>query len=191
MDDWQQLAKENGLPGFYFVGQAVNDIEIQKIMKLGFDGVNIVRKDDFHSFWRYNNIFVKYWNKFQRLLGRAPYHYDYGEIYHSFIQHNGLERQNNIFPTLIPNWDHSPRSGKRGVVFYNSTPFLFQMHAEEAIQVIQDKPDEFKLLFLKSWNEWGEGNYIEPDYKYGRGYIEALRKALLCPSKIFVASKNE
>ena len=35
-----------------------------------------------------------------------------------------------------------------------------------------------KLIMLKSWNEWGEGNYMEPDIKYGRGYINALRKAI-------------
>ena len=34
------------------------------------------------------------------------------------------------------------------------------------------------LVFLKSWNEWGEGNYMEPDLKYAHGYIEALRNAL-------------
>jgi hypothetical protein len=31
---------------------------------------------------------------------------------------------------------------------------------------------------LKSWNEWGEGNYMEPDLKYGKGYIKALRLAI-------------
>ena len=31
---------------------------------------------------------------------------------------------------------------------------------------------------LKSWNEWAEGNYMEPDLKYGKGYIQALRKAI-------------
>lgn len=29
---------------------------------------------------------------------------------------------------------------------------------------------------LKSWNEWGEGNYMEPDLKYGKKYILALKK---------------
>lgn len=62
--------------------------------------------------------------------------------------------------------------------FYNSTPELFKLHAQDALSVIENKPDEFKLIFLKSWNEWGEGNYMEPDIKYGRGYINALKEAL-------------
>ena len=35
-----------------------------------------------------------------------------------------------------------------------------------------------KALFLKAWNEWGEGNYVEPDQKFGHGYIQAIRKAI-------------
>ena len=178
MEDWQRLSREYGLPGFYFIGQAINDMEISQILTLGFDGVNIVRKNEYKHLWRYNNSIIKYWNKMLRFLGYAPYHYDYKKIYHTFIQKDGLECKDNVFPSLLPNWDHSPRSGKRGEVFYNSTPALFRKHTEDALQVVKDKPDELKLLFLKSWNEWGEGNYMEPDIKYGRGYIHALRKAL-------------
>ena len=32
------------------------------------------------------------------------------------------------------------------------------------------------IVFLKSWNEWGEGNYMEPDLKYGKKYIETLKQ---------------
>ena len=35
-----------------------------------------------------------------------------------------------------------------------------------------------KIVFLKSWNEWGEGNYMEPDTTFGRQYIEKLAEAV-------------
>jgi len=35
-----------------------------------------------------------------------------------------------------------------------------------------------QLVMLKSWNEWGEGNYIEPDKRWGRKYLEVLRDVL-------------
>jgi hypothetical protein len=31
------------------------------------------------------------------------------------------------------------------------------------------KPEEDQIIFIKSWNEWAEGNYLEPDMKYGKG----------------------
>ena len=48
----------------------------------------------------------------------------------------------------------------------------------DALEAVKDKPSEEQIILLKSWNEWGEGNYMEPDFKYGHGYIEALRKAV-------------
>ena len=31
-----------------------------------------------------------------------------------------------------------------------------------------------KIIFLKSWNEWAEGNHLEPCEKWGKSYLEAL-----------------
>ena len=44
--------------------------------------------------------------------------------------------------------------------------------------MIKDKPEQEQIVMVKSWNEWGEGNYMEPDLKYGHGYIDALREAI-------------
>ena len=58
-------------------------------------------------------------------------------------------------------------------------PKVFEKLLRNAIELIKDKDDEHKILFLRSWNEWGEGNHVEPDLKYGKGYLEALKKCLL------------
>ena len=178
MSHWQQLAFKHDLPGFYFIGQATSDIDAKKILDLGFDGVNISRKDDFLKSYRYTNPISKYINKAIRAIGGAPYHYDYKHIVHTFIQQNGIEQHDNIFPTLLPNWDHSPRSGKRGIIFHNSTPELFKKNILDALNVTKDKSEDMRIIFLKSWNEWGEGNYIEPDLKFGKGYINIMNNIL-------------
>ena len=84
----------------------------------------------------------------------------------------------DTIPTIIPNWDHSPRSGAKGVILTGATPQLFRKHVEEIINLIKDKKEEERIVFVKSWNEWGEGNYMEPDLQFKKGYIEALRRAL-------------
>ena len=87
-------------------------------------------------------------------------------------------RQRNVIPVIVPNWDHTPRSGSKGLVMTNPHPKYFKQLAMRALDMVKDKPEEERIIMVKSWNEWGEGNYMEPDLEYGHGYIEALAEAL-------------
>ena len=44
--------------------------------------------------------------------------------------------------------------------------------------MVKNKSSENQLIFIRAWNEWGEGNYLEPDTDTGLGYLEAIRSAL-------------
>lgn len=94
---------------------------------------------------------------------------------HIFVPEDKWE---NVYPTLFPNWGHSPRSGKRGRVYVGSTPGLFKEQVKNALTLLEGRPEDHRVLFLQAWNEWGEGNHIEPDLKFGHGYIDALYEAL-------------
>ncbi|MCK4664404.1 MAG: glycoside hydrolase family 99-like domain-containing protein [Bacteroidales bacterium] len=37
---------------------------------------------------------------------------------------------------------------------------------------------EKKIIFIKSWNEWAEGNYLEPDLQWGARYLEVIKDVL-------------
>ena len=102
-------------------------------------------------------------------------HIDYAKIIRNYYVEN--DKMENVYPTIIPNFDRSPRSGKKtNNIWHGSTPELFGEMVEQALDLIKDKQDEHKILFLQSWNEWGEGNYMEPDLKFGHGYIDILGK---------------
>ena len=79
----------------------------------------------------------------------------------------------------MPQWDRSPRNGSFDGIYVNSTPEAFSEHIKDALQIVKDKPLEHRILFLRAWNEWGEGNYVEPDLRYGHGFLDALRDNLL------------
>ncbi len=91
----------------------------------------------------------------------------------------GLRVFDDEFPSVIPNWDNTPRLGRWGWVLQDSSPELFAEHLRHAVSLIEDRPLEKRLVFIKSWNEWAEGNYLEPDERYGRGYLKATRRELL------------
>jgi hypothetical protein len=83
------------------------------------------------------------------------------------------------YPSLIHAWDNSPRSGKNGLVLHDSTPELFRLLLRRALEVREHVPREENLIFLKSWNEWAEGNHLEPDLKFGKGYLDVIREEVL------------
>jgi hypothetical protein len=89
--------------------------------------------------------------------------------------------QEKYVPCVLPNWDNTPRSGLRGVVFDNATPDLFEIYLKNAIGKVLHKPYQERIVFLKSWNEWAEGNYLEPDRETGWAYLDAVRRVVVQP----------
>ena len=61
-----------------------------------------------------------------------------------------------VCPSIITGWDHTPRSAKNGTVFSEETPAQFAAHAKTVLENAKGK-----FVFIKSWNEWAEGNYLE------------------------------
>ena len=64
------------------------------------------------------------------------------------------------------------------MVIHGSTPALFRKHLRKALQRTAHVPNERRIVLIKSWNEWAEGNYLEPDLRHGHGYLEAIRDEL-------------
>ena len=170
-EHWRKLAREAGLKDLYIVGNA---FEPWDSTANGFDGL-IVRNlsNTFQNLDPKRPYIVRLKHRLLRQPGNI-YNYD------STIKYLYMEQcsKENVFPCMIPNWDNTPRAGKRGVIFHNSSPELFQKHAEMLVNQVQHKPTEKRLIFLKSWNEWAEGNHLEPDIRYGHAYLEALRAAV-------------
>jgi lipopolysaccharide biosynthesis protein len=82
------------------------------------------------------------------------------------------------FPCVTPSWDNSARRRRGAMVFLGSSPDLFSQWLGETLAKLMKSKNTPHILFLNSWNEWGEGNHLEPDQLYGRLYLEALREAL-------------
>ena len=171
---WQKLAVENGLEGIYFVGQK-NYLEnnLEKFWNVGVDAVNTIRLNNYIV--KHRSIFQKVISKFRKILNGVPLVYSY-KIVSKYFLNPEEDSVENVFPSIVPNWDHTPRSGKEGFVMQNSTPELFGKHVKEAVKLVQNKKPENRIIFIKSWNEWAEGNYMEPDLKWGTKYLEYLKK---------------
>lgn len=172
MDRWNELAESNGIPKFFFVGHLYRSNQVskenaQKIKSFGFDKVNVLEFFKATTPTTFSRIK-------KRILNR-PFISNYEDLLDKMITSEYDEPW--VIPTIIPNWDHTPRSGLGGQVVIGSTPDLFQKNIQKACKVIEGRDDD-NIIILKSWNEWGEGNYMEPDLDMGKAYIHALAEVI-------------
>jgi hypothetical protein len=183
---WRKLAEKEGLGNIFFIAGA-RDWDYKKH---GFDAyvlpapareANIVAlnkkvngelaekliKNDFVKKMA-NSNFVK-----DMMARRGPMRIQYKD-YINLVDSRSHEV--GEVPIVLSNWDNTPRSARRGLVIENSTPELFGKHLENTVNKLSSMEDN--IIFLKSWNEWAEGNFLEPSREFGRSYLEKCAEVL-------------
>lgn len=176
-DFWRELAIKAGLKGLYIVGN--NLLDFDDAASLGLDGAVVTTLGVVTSKSPVvNKAKWLIWGLRKKFALGGPRTIEYKEAIKHLVP--DLTKFNfEAYPCVYPNWDHTPRSGRKGLVLTNSTPTLFEKHLKDAVNAISSHDDEHSIIFLKSWNEWAEGNYMEPDSKWGLGYLEALKRVIL------------
>ena len=81
------------------------------------------------------------------------------------------------YPHISVGWDNNPRflQFRPGVVRGN-TPEAFERGLRMAREYVDSHPLPAPLVTINSWNEWTETSYLEPDDRYGYGYLEAVKR---------------
>jgi hypothetical protein len=82
------------------------------------------------------------------------------------------------YPSVTPGWDNSARKKRKGAILLDSTPQLFSAWLEDVLKKFKPYSKEENFIFINAWNEWAEGNHLEPCQKWGRAYLEAFRDTL-------------
>jgi hypothetical protein len=176
IDCWQQLALKEGLPGLHFVGMHM--------------------EPDWNPGEFSYDAMVQTWVNRDRLRYRSLKERFQGRLfgqqtaskgrkgpqlvsYKNYVKHYTPSSLNSYsYPMVYTDWDNTPRSGKDGWLFRDFSPALFEDLCYKAMEATVNKPDDEKILIVKSWNEWAEGNYLEPDQRYGYSCLQAFHKAL-------------
>lgn len=169
---WRALAADAGLPGLYLVA------EVSDLLGKG-PRYTRYREDGFDA-----GVYVRLpaqvdgtttaLMRLRRKVLKHPERYPHASELPTPPQGLGAP----LHPCAYPNWDNTPRSGRRGLVVEGSTPQRFERHLRQAVERARTMPDGEGLVFIKSWNEWAEGNYLEPDLEVGHAYLEAVAKVV-------------
>ena len=182
-DYWRQLASEAGFKGLHLIGITLDPHWDPR--KYGFDAVTVSNAQP--QFWLdWNRPLQKTWRKIRfnsaltpllhRFSPRPQHVYSYKEAVRQIALKAAGDWES--FPCIVPNWDNTPRSGNRGYVLHGSTPQLFKDHLRRALTEVQGRAPDRRMIFVKSWNEWAEGNHLEPDLKWGMAYLKVVAEEL-------------
>lgn len=180
-DCWRELAQRAGLKGIYFVGLASPTWCPEEH---GFDAsvVDSVRLAVSRLGYSPGPRRDKVAAALQRIGATflcapacdRPRAYSYRKALSYALPDLGISDQR--YPCVVPNWDNTPRSGLGGVAFEGSSPDLFAGHLRGAIGQVAHRLLDQRVVFVRSWNEWAEGNHLEPDQKFGHAYLEVVRR---------------
>jgi lipopolysaccharide biosynthesis protein len=174
-DIWQNLAIMEGLNGIHFVGMHMPAEYLPE--PDGFDATTV------GLFERNKYSVTGKGNMLRHLVKRAtfkkhdvhPLIVSYERYVSKYPEHQLAANQ---YPWILADWDNTPRSGKDGWIFEGASPELFGRLCEKSFLQTANKSEDEKIVVVRSWNEWGEGNYLEPDSKSGTSYLQEFKKQL-------------
>jgi hypothetical protein len=169
---WRAMADAAGLPGLHLVG--IFRPGSASPEAYGFDASVFNDSPPVRGWgsWR-NPVKLAYYRLLTEL--GVPTVWSYEKSIDHFLPDQLGPTQ---YPSVINAWDNSPRSGVKGLVLHGSTPELFSRALRKAFALTRSRQDDTRLVFLKSWNEWAEGNHLEPDLRFGHGYLEVVREEI-------------
>lgn len=180
-DTWNRLAKEKGLNGFHFFALVQGEHRLANFQnKNKFDSIVFDKLTDAYfevRFSKQGRFHEKYFMNILKKPHKVKYEYYAKRVIDGMLEHP------NFIPCIDPDFDHSPRSGYKGIVLDGSTPEHWKTLLDNVIQTLDIQEGKEKIIFIKAWNEWGEGNYLEPDRKWGTAYLDKTREAILNSTK--------
>ena len=189
VNTFRSMAVHHGLPGIHLVGGQKTPVDWNPLEN-GFDAI---MSDSFGNALRdskplSSRILDFLWeNKISYKLfakGKSVNHitmYEYANIIKSMKKTHSVDsiKPYPVYPVVVNDWDNTARAGRKGIVFKHASPERYGRHIVDAINSLKTRPGADKIIFVKSWNEWAEGNYLEPDAKFGNHYLKILKETLI------------
>lgn len=179
-DLWRSEAERCGLPGLYLLRVESFRGETGDPRTLGFDAAV-----QFQPSWE--NVpalepSIRIRRRFQRLTTR----YSHRVLRYDGLAGNAIAAAPPVYPRwpgVTPGFDNSARRRREATILVGGTPEAYGRWLEHALEASDELASELGdgdpgLVFVNAWNEWAEGNHLEPDLRHGTAYLDATRAAV-------------
>ena len=163
---WREYCDTSGVGPIHLCAALTNDIE--DYSRFGFDSG--VQFPPHNHYCRGMNEKIDFYAPFSGLT------VDFSALAESYL--NRTYENGNVFRTVCPSWDQTARVGARAFHLLNGTPSNYEHWLDESLgRTRGDFPGAERFVFINAWNEWAEGCHLEPDQRFGRGFLEATFRA--------------
>jgi len=177
---FNRLAIANGIKGIYWI--SVKNSDSFNPISFGIQGMvnnNLKNINRYHT-KSLNGLIYRYLfsNPLIRKLAKWPKRIPYRVVRYC-LEDFKSEYKFDFYSLAIPNWDNTPRVKQEGTVYIGTSPGAFKKHLLAClVQALKNIDSEKQIVFIKSWNEWAEGNILEPETRFGLGYLQIVRKVV-------------
>lgn len=195
LDLWTRMAKEAGLEGLTYIYQSASSsfdnswdhtlFDYGVEMNPGYVGMY------FNHGKKNMSVFpkiMKYSREIKRILGikrsllpqkevKEIAKADYDETWQKILQLRPTQGAPRMIPCAFTDWDNTPRHKERGYAYTGVSLEKFRKYFGQLVDNTRRYYDT-DMIFVFAWNEWAEGGYLEPDKKYGYGFLEAIKEVV-------------
>jgi lipopolysaccharide biosynthesis protein len=141
---------------------------------------------EFAPDWRVIPKPFLYRREFYRWLAKGRFipdvHFAHRVAQYEWLVHRMLSKPNVEYPRfrcVCPGFDNSPRRSRNALILSDTDPQIYQIWLNALIRDAQKSVvGQDSVVFINAWNEWAEGNHLEPDERFGCAFLEATREAL-------------
>lgn len=176
LDEFRECVRKCGGGDLYIIGTwgPGHSEQINHPVDLGLDAVVANNVGRYFNFALAQRIYIGAWQVAKK-LGFGPEIRPYTSTIDTLKAAHRVVK-GTVHSTVVTGWDNTPRSGRRGLVLTGYNEQTFKQSVLAAIE--EEEKNEVQMLFIKSWNEWAEGNTIEPRFKETWSAGDVLSKIL-------------
>lgn len=175
LDYWREYCLNHGYGEIYLIGVWLAD-EPYNILDMGYDAAVEFQPGSLMAYTRNHKINDRLDFVGEDYTARI---YSYKDLVNEEVYRKNFDKE-RLIHSVFPMWDNTARRNNHGALIYHeSTPELYKKWLKDLIVDNVHRRDlDDNIAFLNSWNEWGEGSYIEPDKYWGYAYLQANREAI-------------
>ncbi len=166
LDECRQAAKKHGYDGLIFAGQMTDWLEdpIPCAKTRGVDAIFAYNISVHGQDTPCDTVYAKQLSENMKYISQDP---------------------NCFIPTVSPFWDPEPRFTTMPNTyqeFYWYLDFKTYRHLLRATKQLSDAAPQDslanKMIMVDNFNEWDEGHYLSPSYRFGFKHLQCIREEL-------------